>query len=311
MIFNVCMDKNEQKIIDLILRDNTFREEIIIDNGEDCSVIFPKQNKNLIITSDTRTCGTHFKEDIDPYKLGNISLASSLSDVAAMGGTPAFLILNLTLPGYNEHWISEFSKGVSYWCNKFSMSIIGGDTSKGTLNISCTIIAYASSLNSMVKSNAKIGDAIFVSGEIGNSYYHFLNNNYYLFEPKIELGKNLLNYANSCTDLSDGLIDGIKQIINKSNVGAKIFIDDIPLNKKLNSDNSSNITNIEDILSFGDDYELLFTVPNEDISALLKSCESFGEPIKRIGEITSKNIIEWLKGSELFDIDINKTYKHF
>tara|TARA_Y100000590_G_scaffold452135_1_gene594697 strand:- start:359 stop:1294 length:936 start_codon:yes stop_codon:yes gene_type:complete len=311
MIFNICMDNKEQKIIDLILRDNIFREEIIVDNGEDCSVLFPKQDKNLIITSDTRTSGTHFKEDIDPYKLGNISLASSLSDVAAMGGTPAFLIINLTLPDYNEEWIAKFSKGINYWCNKFSISIIGGDTSKGVLNIGCTIIAYASSLNSMLKSNAKTGDVIFVSGEIGNSYYHFLNNNYYLFEPKIELGKNLLNYANSCTDLSDGLIDGIKQISNKSDVGAKIFIDDIPINKEARSIIASNKIEIEDVLSFGDDYELLFTVPNKDIPALIKSCNSYGEPIKRIGEIISKNTIEWIKDSQSLDIDLNKTYKHF
>ena len=268
------MKINEEKIIDLVSKNINFREEIIVPIGEDASVIFPQQASNMVITTDTMVENTHFRSNISPYELGYISAASNISDLSAMGAKPAFALINLTIQDKNEEYIKQFIKGYDRIFKGLNVSVIGGDTTCGPMNITMTLIGYTESNNFMLISNAKVDDKIFISGSLGNSMALNRINNYFLPDIRSELGQILTDYANCCTDMSDGILKSLKKITNQSNVGADIFLDKIIINSELKNPLIKKEITWEDILGYGEDYELLFTVNNKKADILKKICIS-------------------------------------
>ena len=262
------MKINEEKIIDLVSKNINFREEIIVPIGEDASVIFPQQASNMVITTDTMVENTHFRSNISPYELGYISAASNISDLSAMGAKPAFALINLTIQDKNEEYIKQFIKGYDRIFKGLNVSVIGGDTTCGPMNITMTLIGYTESNNFMLISNAKVDDKIFISGSLGNSMALNRINNYFLPDIRSELGQILTDYANCCTDMSDGILKSLKKITNQSNVGADIFLDKIIINSELKNPLIKKEITWEDILGYGEDYELLFTVNQSDFDKI-------------------------------------------
>lgn len=305
------MKINEEKIIDLVSKNINFREEIIVPIGEDASVIFPQQASNMVITTDTMVENTHFRSNISPYELGYISAASNISDLSAMGAKPAFALINLTIQDKNEEYIKQFIKGYDRIFKGLNVSVIGGDTTSGPMNITMTLIGYTESNNFMLISNAKVDDKIFISGSLGNSMALNRINNYFLPDIRSELGQILTDYANCCTDMSDGILKSLKKITNQSNVGADIFLDKIIINSELKNPLIKKEITWEDILGYGEDYELLFTVNNRKADILKKICKEINIDIYEVGSINNKKKVSFYDKNKLIKININKYFEHF
>jgi len=287
--------------------------------GDDCAILDVPNDKQLAVSTDTLVEGVHFLTNSDPYLLGRKVLAVNLSDLAAMGATPAWVSLAITLPSINKNWLAQFSKGFFELANQHNMHLVGGDTTQGPLSITVTIMGLLPKGKRLTRSGAKVGDAIYVSGTIGNAglglqkaQVNEVSDNdadvgaYLNPQPRVELGQQLLTLASSCIDVSDGLSADLNHVLKASGVGANIAHDTLPLSNSVRE----HITSIGDDLwpySTGDDYELCFTVPanNHDIETKLSA-----HAITKIGVIERQTglRIQLTNGEK---IALNKGYEHF
>ena len=251
---------------------------VSIGIGDDCAILDVPDGYQLAVSTDTLVSGVHFFADVDPYRLGYKALAVNLSDLAAMGATPKWISLAITLPEINETWVSEFSRGLFELANKYKMSLVGGDTTKGPLSITVSVKGIIPRGLALRRDNALTGDLICVSGCLGDGALGLesklrnipLNNTAYfidaleLTDPQIELGILLRNLASSCMDISDGLTQDLKHILNASSCSAKLELEKLPLSLALKNEVKKGYVTQQQALQFGltggDDYELLFTI---------------------------------------------------
>ncbi len=325
----------------LSLETQKFNKSLVIKSiGDDCAII--KDKNCMLVSADSITENVHFNFNLyNFYEIGKKSLLINLSDIAAMGGIPRLFILSLFIPAYvNESNIRQTLKGIIDTAKKYRVSLIGGNISKSSeFSISATIIGDYKDKSVVKRFNSKAGNQVYVSGELGNSWMAFyLNGNknsifknysnlkstdkklienfidkYKLPEPRINLGKKLSEkkLANSLTDISDGLVKDIFSVTCHG-CGCEIQIEEIPVNEKLKY--ICTILNIKDyidkVVSFGEDYELLWTTEEYKEKELLKLSKTAGIKIKKIGHITDKPAcINFLKdGAPYFPEDF--TFKH-
>ncbi len=237
--------KNESDLINHIIKKTQISSNDVIKSiGDDCAVV-KSGNKYLVMTTDTSLEGPHFTRDYTPEEIGHKALATNLSDIAAMGGIPKYILMAITLPKLDTYWIKGFYKGINKLIKKHNLSLIGGDTNKGKLSITIQVIGECKK-NIMYRSDAKLNDDIYISGRIGlartalmikkmknrDDLKYFKK---YLHRPvpRIELGQELCKIANACIDLSDGLSKDLGLICKASKVGANIDLDKLPILKRL------------------------------------------------------------------------------
>ena len=302
-----------QSYFDWQLNDSTIATGV----GDDAAIFNLDKGYQLVTSTDTLSEGVHFFKDTSASDIAYKSLAVNLSDIAAMGATAKYFTLALTLPKLDQVWLKDFSESLKLTSEMFKVSLIGGDTSRGPLNISITIMGVIENSKAILRSNAKVGDAIYLSGHIGDAAHCLkkildgleptkdelisLNRPF----PRLNLGEALKEIANSCIDISDGLEQDLSHILKASNVGAEIDVSKLPLSKSLlNYVNSNNDWSVP--LCGGDDYELCFTVPKAH-EQLLKSISELCEVrITKIGVINNTKKLK-IKG---YDGPSN-SYKHF
>jgi len=244
--------------------------------GDDAAVLQVPSSKQLIVTTDTLISGVHFPEQTSPHAIGHKSLAVNLSDLAAMGADPAWFTLAITLPEQNKQWLTAFSKGIKALADKAEIQLIGGDTTKGPLSISITAMGLATSKQLMMRASAKDQDTIYVTNTLGDAAAG-LAMLQQCFEgkeddscieqldypiPRNQESKLIRQYANACLDISDGFLADLNHILKASKVGAVIDLDSIPLSIALQKINQQQA--LKYALTGGDDYELLFTIPQEN-----------------------------------------------
>ena len=305
------MKISEKGIIELISKNNNFREEILVEIGQDASVIFPKQDSYIITTTDTMVLNTHFESNIKPYDLGYIAAASNISDLSAMGAHPAFALINLTIENPTKEYIENIVDGYNSVFKNYPVSIIGGDTTFGPTSLTMTLIGYSNDDNFMPTSNAKVGDIIFVSGYIGESLALKKEKKYNLPICRNELGKLLPEYANCCTDMSDGIFASLNSIMEKSAIGIDIQVENIPISNNVKNLLNNNSITWEDILSYGEDYELIFTINEEKINIFKSLCKNIGIGIYEIGKIRKHKKININLNNKLMNINTKKKFEHF
>ena len=243
--------------------------------GDDCAVI--NSGERLITSKDISVSGVHFPNELDPYFVAYRSVATAISDIFAMGGMPTAYLLGITHPKPNEGWFESFSRGLNDFNEDYDVNLIGGDLTRGELNISVTAFGQAPD-NLLTRTGANIGDLIFVSDLLGKGkkgLIDYRNNrdsdtNHYL-KPQlpISLIPKLKQLVTSCIDVSDGLLIDLKRICSSSNVGAVI-----------NSRKDIYITDEHDLIA-GDDYVLCFTAKKE----LKEKILALDSSIKIIGQI--------------------------
>jgi len=271
--------------------------------GDDAALLRVSEGFQLAISVDMLVAGTHFFQDAAPYDIGWKSLAVNISDMAAMGASPKWATLAIALPEINEPWLAEFSRGLFACADKFKVELIGGDTTRGPLNISVQIMGEVPTGKALRRDGAKPGDDIWVSGNLGSAALGLahLQNKITLDSevaehclqalhtpmPQTELGLMLRNKANSCIDVSDGLLADLGHILKASNLGATVALDHINCHDFLRS-RLDDVIIQQCILAGGDDYELVFTTPESLRSAIQELARQLNLPLSLIGKTTEK-----------------------
>ena len=249
--------------------------------GDDAALIRVAEAMQLAISSDMLVAGTHFFHDAASYDIGWKALAVNVSDMAAMGANPKWATLAFSLPEVNEAWLAEFSRGFFACADAFNIDLIGGDTTRGPLNISVTIMGEVPIGQALRRDGAQVGDDIWVSGTLGDAALALavLQNCYPIHkkwpedelekwlqrllkpQPRAMLGLALRGIASSCIDISDGLLADLGHILKASNCGAEIHLEQLPVS--LYHFNHLHEPIIQQcVLAGGDDYELCFTAPS-------------------------------------------------
>lgn len=295
---------NEFDIIDKYFKNLT-HNNLLVDIGDDAAVIDVRDIQDICITTDTLVAGTHFLPSAPAHSIGYKALAVNLSDIAAMGGTPKWFTLALTLPENDEKWLQEFSEGLAECASRHKVQLIGGDLTKGPLTITITAIGALIKSKKVTRSGANPGDGIFVTGDLGlpagiltqifannNKLPDTLNldeenNKLYYPKPRTEIAIELTDYATAMIDISDGLLADLNHILDSSKVSANIYYHKLPVSKQLKK--ILPMASKEDleayVLTGGDEYELLFTAPISHKERLINN--KYNIPVALIGEIKS------------------------
>lgn len=285
--------------------------------GDDCALVSVSSQQQLAITVDTLIEGVHFPIDTTPQDIAYKALAVNLSDLAAMGATPWYFSLALTLPSIDEQWLKGFSQSLKALAQQHNIYLIGGDTTKGALSITINATGMLRKNQALLRSGAKVGDNVFVSNTLGDAALAWwqiqkqqipstsLLAQFNCPQPQVKLGQALLGIANSCIDISDGLEQDLSHILTHSKVGASIDINALPLSAEV----TAHIANTQDwcvALAGGDDYELCFTAPKTQMDAIQLIAEKLHIVITKIGIITKERGLE-IKGLE----GGCQSYQHF
>ncbi len=272
--------------------------------GDDAALLRVAEGMELAVSTDMLVSGTHFLSDADPYLLGHKTLAVNLSDMAAMGAVPRWATLSLALPAADEDWLKRFSAGFFALADVHGVELVGGDTTRGPLNLCVTIMGEVPRGRALRRDGAQLGDDIWVSGTLGEAALGLahLQGRIALPEqvrsaslaalhqpqPRVALGVALRDLANSAIDISDGLIADLGHILESSNLAAEVRYDKLPVSSFFASCGDVMFELAQQcVLAGGDDYELCFTAPvgaRDEIEAVALSLH---QPLKRIGKIVS------------------------
>ena len=284
------------------------REDVSLGIGDDCALLTIPADQQLAVSMDTLVVGRHFIPTVEPTSLGHKALAVNLSDLAAMGATPAWATLSLTLPGADAHWqtwLKHFMAGFRALADQHQVQLVGGDTTRGPLSITVQVHGFVAPGQALRRDAAQVGDNIYVSGTLGDAGLALLNqkSRYTLTKtaqqqvaerlnrptPRIELGQALIKYAHAAIDISDGLGSELRHLCQASGVGAQIQAEQLPLS--LAVQHYIHQTGDWQLpISAGDDYEILFTVPQHQKIAVQQAALS--TPIHCIGQIIAEANIQ-------------------
>ena len=283
--------------------------------GDDCALLQPTPNTQLAVSSDMLVEGRHFFPDVDPAALGHKALAVNLSDLAACGAKPVAFTLALALPNAREAWLEPFARGLLALADEHHCALIGGDTTRGPLNICITVFGEIPVVNgksqALLRSGARPGDDIYVSATLGEARLAlevlrgtvsvpaevFAQARLRLERPtpRVALGMALRGVATAAIDISDGLMGDLGHLLEASGVGATIQIDDTIIlianylyrmwEKSLFDGYFSKKQALAYVLAGGDDYELAFTAPASHRAAVQAAAASSGVKVTRIGQI--------------------------
>ena len=269
-----------------------------LGNGDDCALLAPSPGMHLAVSSDMLVEGRHFLSTVDPARLGHKALAVNLSDLAASGAQPLAFTLALALPRADESFLAPFSRGLLALADAHGCELVGGDTTQGPLNICITVFGEVPVGQALLRSGARAGDDLWVSGTLGDArlalevFRGGLTVGADTFEsararmetptPRVALGIALRGIATSAIDVSDGLLGDLGHVLHASGVGACIHI---PAALGLMASPYQGERRLEFVLAGGDDYELAFTAPPAMRAAVLNAAAGAGAAVTRIGVI--------------------------
>jgi thiamine-monophosphate kinase len=276
-------------------RPSPYASGVDVGIGDDGAVLSASPGMDTIVVTDTSVEGVHFRSDQSPHAIGYRALAVNLSDIAAMGALPRWATLNLTLPHADPEWLSAFADGFFELADQWAVTLVGGDTTRGPLTMTVTVGGEVARGASLLRSGARVGDMILVSGPLGGAAAALECSNQTNLErvlqyptPRLMLGQSLLGVATSAIDISDGFLADLQHILDQSgNLGANIDASNLPLFdaavQSLGREKALDLA-----LRGGDDYELCFTVPPEKLP-LMKQLKSDvdSSPIC-VGKVVSK-----------------------
>lgn len=321
------MSLSEFDIITTYFQKGNKRKDVVLGIGDDCAILRPPSQKNLLISTDTLNIGVHFFEDTSPIDIGFKSVAVSLSDLAAMGGEPAWLLLSLTLPKADPIWLEGFSQGLFSCMQPFNMQLVGGNLTKGPLAVTTQIIGFGQANQIMTRSGAKPKDLIYVTGTLGGGALALailknqvdrtvftpaeikgLMQHLWRPEPRIQEGQKISPIAHAAIDISDGLLADLDHILTSSQVGATLELDKIPVSSSL--EKMKPAQKYDFVLNGGDDYELCFTISRENIPTLKKIMQSIPTHFTCIGEIEAKQGLRVKENGKAKHIT-KSGYQHF
>ena len=297
------------------------RAPVVLGIGDDCALLQPRPGHRLAVSTDMLVEGQHFFADVAPEALGHKALAVNLSDLAAMGARPLGFTLALSLPHAHEAWLSAFANGLFALADQHNCPLVGGDTTRGPLNICITVMGEVRPGLAMQRSQAQVGDDVYLTGRTGEARLalelmrgtgwalhacgpHALEEHPELRQrlerptPRVELGLLLAvlgSAVHAAIDLSDGLAGDLGHILEASGVGADIAMAALPVAPALQQLPVSH--RMDCLLNGGDDYELLFTAAPIARAAVEAAALASHTPVQRIGRISAATGLRVLDAS--------------
>ena len=246
--------------------------------GDHAAVLEIPAGHHLVAATDTLNIGVHFPDNTSPFDIGYKCLAVNLSDLAAMGATPNWALLSLSLPQADPAWLEAFTEGFRSLAQIYNVALVGGDTTSGPLSISVTALGFVEPGRQLQRSGAQPGDLLVVTGTVGGAARvldllgeNLAENDQSLLnrpQPRVRMGQKLVGYATACIDISDGLLADLGHLLEASACAAKIMTDALPVPDVLKDIDDEQKWTYQ--LAGGDDFELLFTLP-ENQRAMLKT----------------------------------------
>jgi thiamine-monophosphate kinase len=298
----------------------------LLGGGDDAALLQASAGNVLAVSTDMLVSGTHFLPDADPYMLGHKTLAVNLSDMAAMGAIPRWATLAISLPKADETWLDRFSAGFFSLAQYHGVELVGGDTTRGPLNLCVTIFGEVPEQQALRRSGAQVGDEIWVSGTLGDAALALAHLKSHVVlstdelaacapalhqpQPRIALGVTLRGIASSAIDISDGLLGDLGHILEASQVAGEIDFALLPVSAALGAYVQQSLGR-KCVLSGGDDYELCFTVPVMRHAEILAISARLALPLTCIGKVVAgRGCIVRDASGNLIDVEAGG-YDHF
>jgi thiamine-monophosphate kinase len=297
--------------------------DVLLGIGDDAAILNVRTDRKLVVAMDTIVDGVHFPIGAAAADIGYRALAVNLSDLAAMGAEPSWMTLSLALREANEAWIAGFTAGLFEIADRFNVTLAGGDTVKGPLVVTVQVAGWIESDRWLTRSGARPGDRIFVSGVPGeaaaglvaiqkqlpsSAAADYLRQRFLRPEPRVALGRVLRTLASAAMDISDGLLTDLGKLCAASGCGARIDIDELPHSEAM-SQLFDATSCVDYALAGGDDYELLFTVPESQAADLARQLTG-QVACRQIGVITDAAGVECWKDRRPYAVQ-RTGYDHF
>lgn len=315
---------DEFEIIRRYFERESSDRDIRLSIGDDGAVLVPSPDRDLISVVDTLVSGIHFPATLDAADVGYRAVVVNLSDIAAMGARPRWMTLALTLEHADPAWLEDFARGLFEAADEHGVALVGGDTTRGGETvISVQILGDVDPDRVMTRAGARPGDAIYVTGTVGdaaaglsilqsglpeNEDIAYLVQRFRRPAARVAAGAAIAAFAHAAIDLSDGLYADLDKLLDASGIAGSLELDDIPLSPQLR-----RLMSEEDArrfaLSGGDDYELCFTA-NVAATRIREVAERVGVPISRVGQVAEGAGLRCLKSGEAYAYQ-DPGYRHF
>ena len=314
----------EFEIIKRYFTRQTTDPDVVLGIGDDAAVL--AVHGHVAVTVDTLVPGVHFPDGMAPHLLGYRLLAVNLSDLAAMGASPRWCTLALTLPSADERWLEGFSRGLLELAERFGISLVGGNLSRGPLSLTLQLMGTVSPKHMLTRSGGHVGDDIYVTGTLGDSSAGItliterkaapegsaaaaLKERFFRPVPRIGAGLALGPLATAAIDVSDGLLADLGHVCAASACGATIDVERVPLSGELLSLFPPQEA-LAHALGGGDDYELCFTAPPSRAEEIEAALEAAATPVRRIGQLVAGQTVVCWRDGEPFVPPV-RGYRHF
>jgi thiamine-monophosphate kinase len=316
----------EFELIERFFTRHSTRADVLLGIGDDAALLHLPADTDLVAAVDTVVAGRHFPLDCTPRSIGHRVMAVNLSDLAAMGATPAWATLALTLPAADPVWLQEFADGLLSLASLHGVSLVGGDTTAGPLTVSVQILGHVARGTALRRSGAQEGDVLAVTGSLGDAGAGLAFATGRLLAPDRAAGEELIRrfdyptprvafgaaargIANAAMDLSDGLIGDLPKLAAASGLSAHVEVDWLPLSPALRALGWAERAR-DWALGAGDDYELLIAVPPHRFEDLTRVAARLDLMLTAIGELRRGNGVSWSLGGGAFT-PIAQGYDHF
>lgn len=317
------MPLGEFALIDRWFRDIGSRRDTRVGVGDDGAVLAPPAGHDLVAVVDTLVEGVHFPAGSPARSVGHRALAVNLSDIAAMGATPAWALLSLTLPKPDEGWLEEFAAGFSALARAHDVQLVGGDTTSGPLAVSVQVLGVVPRGAALLRSGGQAGDLVYVTGSPGDAACGLallqgrlripanadtaaldaLRDRFLFPAPRCAAGAQLRGIASACIDISDGLAGDLAKLAFASHCGARVDVRQLPLSEALLAV-AERVAAEHFALTGGDDYELCFTVPPSRAPALE------GLPCTPVGRLVEGHGVAVYRGDNVIEFS-HSGFDHF
>lgn len=301
---------------------------VVLGIGDDAAVLALPPGTELIATVDTIVAGRHFPEGAAARSIGHRALAVNLSDLAAMGATPAWATLALTLPSASAAWLEDFSAGFLDLAEAHDVALVGGDTTRGPLSVSVQILGHAPLGTALRRSGARDGDLLAVTGTLGDAGAGLalvthppaagtgagaaalaLIERFEYPAPRVQFGLAARGIATAAMDLSDGLTGDLPKLARASGLAAHVAVERLPLSDAMRASVAAGRA-LEWALAAGDDYELLLAVPAPRYTELQAAATQLNLMLTAIGELRTGSGVTWSLNGRDFR-PVSRGFDHF
>jgi thiamine-monophosphate kinase len=288
---------------------------VILGVGDDAALLDLPKGADLVAAVDTIVAGRHFPEDADARSIGHRALAVNLSDIAAMGATPLWATLALTMPSVDLDWLARFATGFLDLADAHAVALVGGDTTRGPLTVSVQILGHVPHGAALRRSGAQAGDLLAVSGTLGDAaaglamlkasspstgrHVEELIRRFEYAEPRVQLGLSARGIATAAMDLSDGLVGDLPKLAQASGLAARVSVEQLPLSAAMRAAVSAEQA-LDWALGGGDDYELLLAVPPRRFAELEAAADRLNLMLTTIGEFCDGVGVTWSRNGKEF-----------